>query len=287
MSDLRSTQVIRHESEIGRWESAVRQPHVSLRPYVREYFGGSEETFVPLCRRELPTEIAPLIINFGPPFRIFDSENPARWTDHRSFVAGASDRYVLVGSTGAYSCMQVNFTILGMRLFLGRPLRDFANQVVSLDDVFGGEAMRLTMQLYEAPTWDMRFDILERMIGRRLSSARIPPPAVSWMWNRLARSGGQVAIKLLAEQVGWSHKHVVSQFTEQIGLAPKTIARVLRFGRAAEFLKNSERGRLAEIANDCGYYDQAHFTRDFRAFSGVSPTELLASRLPDRGGFVV
>jgi AraC-like DNA-binding protein len=279
--------VIRHESEIGRWESAVGQPHISLRPYVREYIGGSEETFAPLCRRELPTEIAPLIINFGAPFRIFDQENPARWTEHRSFVTGAFDTYVLVGSTGAYSCLQVNFTILGMRLFLGRPLREVANQVVSLDDVFGSEAMRLTLRLYEAPTWDMRFDILDRVIARRVSSARIPPPAVSWIWNRLVRSGGQLEINWLAQQVGWSHKHVVSQVTEQIGLAPKTIARVLRFGRAAELLKVSERGRLAEIANDCGYYDQAHFTRDFRAFAGVSPTELLASRLPDRGGFVV
>ena len=105
MPDAGVTQLIRNESEIGRWESAVRQPHVSLRPYVREYFGGSEDTFVPLCRRELPTEIAPLIINFGPPFRIVDGENKLGRGDTRGRGAGdscdpASPRSAAVDAAG-------------------------------------------------------------------------------------------------------------------------------------------------------------------------------------------
>jgi AraC-like DNA-binding protein len=285
MTPARSIEVVRHASALGRWESAVGPPHPALRPYVREYVGGSEETIRPLVRRELPTEIAPLIINFGPPFRIYDSADASRYQEISSFVTGAFDSFVVVGTTGAYACIQVNFTLLGMRLFLRQPLLELTNRVVSLHDVFGASAERLIGELYEAPTWASRFDIVDREILGRLANVPAPAVGVQWAWRRLVRTAGQVVIGDLAREIGWSHKHLVSQFSEQIGLTPKVMARVLRFGRAADLLATSERGRLADIAIECGYYDQAHFTRDFRAFAGVSPTELLASRLPNRGGF--
>ena len=282
----RGVELVRHSSELGRFESAVAQPHPALRQYVREYVGGSEDTHAPLCRRELPSDIAPVIINFGAPFRLFDTSDPARYVEMRSFATGAFDTYVLVGTTGAYSCIQINFTVLGARLFLQRPLYDFANREVPLDDALGRYGRMLEMQLFDAATWEERFDILDRAILERVSTGRGVPPAVSFAWQQLLHRAGQVSIGALARHTGWSHRHFVSQFTEHIGLTPKAMGRVLRFGRAAELLQTTERGRFADIAYACGYYDQAHFTRDFTSFAGVSPTALLASRLPNRGGFV-
>ncbi len=285
MSLQRPIEFSRHASELGRWESAVAKPHPLLRAYVREYVGGSEETRHPLCRRELPTEIAPLIVNFGAPFRLFDAADPTKCVELRSFVTGAFDTCALVESTGAYTCVQVNFTILGARLFLQRPLKDLTNREVALDDVLGAEGRRLEMRLAEAVTWEERFDVLDRVILERIGTRNGVPDAVSHAWQRLLCRAGQVDISALARETGWSHKHFVAQFSEHIGLRPKALARVLRFGRAAELLKVSERGRFADIAYACGYYNQAHFTRDFTAFAGVSPSALLASRLPNRGGF--
>jgi AraC-like DNA-binding protein len=282
---LRSVQYSRHTSVLGRFESVVAVPHPALREYVREYVGGSEEPTSALRRRELPTEIAPVILNFGAPFRLFDSRNPAAFVEMRSFATGAFDTYALVGTTGRYTCVQVNFTILGARLFLQQPLSALANREVALDDVLGSFGRRLEMELYEAPTWADRFDLLDRVILARVAEAAVPP-AVAFAWKQLVCRAGQINITALARASGWSHKHFVAQFTEHIGLPPKVMARVLRFGRAAELLQVSERGRFADIALACGYYDQAHFTRDFTAFAGVSPTALLASQLPNRGGYI-
>ena len=281
----RAIQFLRHESELGRWESAVALPHPALRAFVREYVGGAEDTYQPLWRRELPSEIAPVIINFGAPFRMGQHVDASASVELRSFATGAFDSFVLVGSTGAYSCVQINFTVLGARLFLQQPLKALANREVALDDVLGREAGRLEDELYDAASWEARFDILDRVVLSRVMRRCAAPDAVTYGWHRLVHHAGQVSIRALAHAAGVSHKHFIALFNEHIGLTPKAMARVLRFGRAAELLRVSERGRFTEIAHACGYYDQAHFTRDFHAFAGVSPTELLASQLPNRGGF--
>jgi AraC-like DNA-binding protein len=275
---------IRHASEHGRWEMVSGTPHASLRAYVREYVGWYEHFAVPICRREVPTEDVPVVINFGAPIRLFDRRDPSRFTDYGSFTTGAYDSYILVGSTGPSGGVQVNLSILGARLFLGRPLRELKNRAISLDDVFGRDGRRLTQQLYDAPAWADRFEILDRELAARILPAKAPSASVLWTWKRLVGTGGRVSIGTLVGEIGFSQKHVIAQFREEIGLSPKTLARVLRFGRAVRIIK---RGgvRLADIAHDCGYYDQAHFSRDFHAFAGVTPGELVRSQLPDGAGF--
>jgi AraC-like DNA-binding protein len=281
----RRATVIRHESALGSWEYAIAKPHAGLRPHVREYYGWIERMALPVCRREVPTDEVPIIINFGTPFRLFDQADPSRWTEFGSFTTGAYDSYVLVGSTGPSAGIQVNLSLVGARLFLDRPLLALKNRGVELEDLFGRSARMLTQELYDAPTWDARFDILDRELTARILSARAPSALVLCAWSRLVATGGRASIGAIVNEVGCSQRHLIARFREEIGLSPKTLGRVLRFGRAVRIIKAGGGARLTEIALDCGYYDQAHFSRDFRAFAGVTPTELIASQIPDRGGF--
>jgi len=72
-----------------------------------------------------------------------------------------------------------------------------------------------------------------------------------------------------------------------VGLPPKTVGRILRFDRVAQQLLEVDAPRLAEVAYDCGYYDQAHLNRDFRDFAGTTPGDYLTRRLPDGGGVTI
>jgi len=259
-------------------------PHASLRSHVRRYVGWWEHRTTPLYRRELPSAEVPLIINFGAPIRLFDVEDRTRSTELGSFATGAYDSHVVVEANGSQGGIQIDFTILGMRLFLGRPLAELTNRGVALEDVFGPAGRRVTMELHDAPTWDARFDLLDREIGFRIAEATRPASEVLCTWKRIVESSGLVTIRSLVEETGWSQKHLISQFREHIGLAPKMFARVMRFGHAVDRLRRRGHGNLTELALDCGYYDQSHFDRDFRAFAGVTPTELL-STLGSHGGF--
>jgi AraC-like DNA-binding protein len=283
--DRPRVQVVHHDSPEARWELANAAPAAPLRPFVSGYTGWWERLGRPFLLREMPTEIAPVIINFAAPTRIVDPRQPRRPADVGSFATGAFDGYVLVGYSGPSGGVQIDFTLLGARLFLGMPLRDLTNRIVALGDLLGADARRLEVQLYEAPSWDARFALLDREIGRRLLSSAGPSRAVRGAWWRLASTAGRASIAGIVNEIGCSQKHLIDQFRAEIGLPPKTVGRVLRFGQAVTLLRDGQPRRLADIAAACGYYDQAHFTRDAREFAGATPSELLRSLNPGTGAF--
>jgi AraC-like DNA-binding protein len=145
-----------------------------------------------------------------------------------------------------------------------------------LETVAGRAGGELVERLALAPTWAARFALLDAEIAARVAASAPPPREVAWAWSRLAATDGAVPVGALAQQLGWSRKRLVGRFREHVGLAPKLYARLLRFQAAVELLW---------IALDCGYYDQAHLNRDFRAFADVTPSEFVASRLPGEAGF--
>jgi AraC-like DNA-binding protein len=277
--------VERHASLLGRWELAHRLPPADLRAVVQHYVGWLEETPQPLRRRELPIGAVPVIVSFGDPFLLSEPEDDRR---HRrvSFVAGMHDRWSVVEHDGRSHGVEIYFTPLGARRVLGLPLRELTNQEVELEDVLGPALVReLVERLATALGWPQRFALLDAAIRARLADALDPSPLVAWAWQRLRESDGRLAVSALAEEIGCSRRHLVAQLHEQLGLPPKTLARVLRFTRAVELLGRDDGARFGEIALDCGYYDQAHLNRDFRAFAGEAPTAFLARRLPDGAGY--
>jgi len=276
--------LVRHESPGMRFELAFSAPDPALSAYVRAYVGGFERTTTPVRRRELPSGDIPLIINFVGTVREWNSIGSAASVEHRSFTAGLHDSFTIVESCGPSHGLQVNFTALGGRLFYDRPLAEFRNRTLELEDVFGHSAEALVSRLRDAPTWDARFDILDREIRARVAAAKQPAAAVVWAWQRIVAAGGRVRIADIRRDIGWSERHFAAQFGDQFGLTPKAFARILRFRRAAHALCR-EQATLADVALACGYYDQAHFTRDFRAFAGITPVALLESRLPSGAGF--
>jgi AraC-like DNA-binding protein len=284
MTDVLDLQRIDHESGYGRWTLLRRAPPPWLRPHVTGIQGYVEEGSAPVVRKELPSGIVPLILVFGPGFNLHDDEAPRMRPLARSFVAGLTDRHALVGSVGQALCMQVDFTPLGARRFLGVELGALVGGIHDLAAIVGASADRLEERLHDAPDWPQRFSIVESLLAERLSRHGAGHRLVEAAWVEIERRRGNIRVGDLAARLDCSRKHLVALFRREIGLPPKTFARILRFESAVDAMRQGRFRSLADLAFACGYADQAHFTRDFSQFAGEPPLQLLAQMLPDGTG---
>ncbi len=262
---------------LGFHEQARGVPHPRLSGVVRSYTGYVERTAGPLARLEVACAYIPIILSFGPPIRVDGVR-------HRSFVAGLTDRPTVTEHDGEQYGIQIDVTLLGARRLLGRPLAEIAGRVVPMGELLGDvDAAR--ERLWEAQDWPARFALLDRLLLRCLDRSPEVVAELAHAWSRLHETSGQVPIATLAHETGWSRRHLSVRFASEVGLAPKAVARILRFERVIELLGPAGgHETLAAAAYRCGYADQSHLNRDFRAFAGTTPTDYLARLLSAGGG---
>ncbi|MFE0463181.1 helix-turn-helix domain-containing protein [Kitasatospora sp. NPDC058965] len=264
-------------ARVGRRWRVTRAWHPELRPYLRSYAGYFESVPAPYRVRVVPTGRAVLVLNLAAPFsqvqRVGEGDGSGRIG---SLVVGMEDRPALLEHPGGQEAIRVEFSPLGAYRLFGLPMRELTNRAVELTEVLGPGGRWLVERLAATGDWRTRFDLLDAALLTRLAAGPVPAPEVRRAWQLLARSGGSVPIARIADEVGWSHGHLVRRFTEQVGLPPKASARVLRFHRAVGMLG---RGgcRLVDVALACGYADQAHLSREFRVLAGASPARVQAA----------
>ena len=131
-------------------------------------------------------------------------------------------------------------------------------------------------RLQDIADWDQRFDLLDDTLADCLHEPSVRTSVVSWAVERIQEAGGALSIRALSSELGYSGKHVISMFRDQVGIPPKLLARIVRFDRLIRHFRNGGGGAWSDLALEFGFYDQAHLVRDVRHFTGVTPTEAKA-----------
>jgi AraC-like DNA-binding protein len=282
------TRVLHHDSELGEWELVVRPPARRLRPLVGHYEGYVETgTPQPVLRQQVPATRLPFIFNFGARWHVGDSSDGSGRNElHDSFFAGLFDSSAFVAASGPASCLQVDLTPIGAHMLLGIPMHELANRVVDVENVLPSSLRELPERLANAHSWETRFALVDDALATGFADATKPSTEIVWAWNALVRTGGRVPVGALAERLGRSRRHLSARFREHVGLPPKAVARILRFRQAVKLLQKTPARSFAELAFECGYYDQAHLNRDFRKFAGTSPGDFARRIAPDGGVLV-
>ena len=274
-------------------------PAEPLRRYVAAYTGYRQRGLPPARHRGLPSPYLTLIFTLDEPLTIEAHPDPGQPPgEFGTLLGGLHSVPALITHAGAQSGIQVALRPLGARALLGLPAGELAELDLPAEAVLGGVCAELRDRVRAAAGWPERFAVLDEIL---LRSAGLPSaglrsaglgwagpgpgiaPEVGWAWQQLLRAGGALRVSELAAGTGWSGRHLTSRFRAEIGLTPKAAARVIRFDRARKLLvrkltdATADGGYLlADLAADCGYFDQAHLAREFRALAGCPPSQWLA-----------
>jgi AraC-like DNA-binding protein len=263
------------------FESARRRPFAALQPYVASYIGYRQTGGAPGRHRGLPSPYVTFIVTLDELCEVAVPSDPRQAPQaYGALVGGLHKVPTIIAHPGRQSGIQLALEPLGARALLGLPAGELANIDVPAADVWGPLADELASRVRLAATWHERFAVLDELLLRRLQPEREVAPEVGQAWRTLKLANGQLEVGDLAAEVGWCERHLNGRFREEIGLSPKAAARVIRFHRARRSIQQrvlaGNAGSLADVAADCGYYDQAHLAREFREIAGCSPSQWVA-----------
>jgi len=247
---------------------SLRRPHPALRPYV-EAVWASAASAQPIASREhvLPCNGMHLAIRLDAPLHLY--RDPGDWrgeTVSNAVVAGARAGFYIKDTTQPSRSVGVILRPGATQALFGCDADELSATHTPLDALWGTAAGRLHDALLECDDESHQLELMQSALFARLRPARAMHPAIAQTMQGL---GLGVPVASLAQASGMSHRHLLERFRATTGLSPKAYARVLRFRHALKLLARGQ--ALADIAIDAGYSDQAHFNREFRELSGMTP----------------
>ncbi len=248
----------------------LRRPDPKLTRFIEHYwFVTSDEGPVDLRVEVFVDARADLIFNFGAPYM-------------RSVIGGSAEEIatsnldaqrlvpIRIEQRGLVRTTGVRFHLGGLAPFAIAPLRTFTDRTVKADAVVGEDASALEATLKGTTDLDAQARALDAFFLRAIERAPDLASFTRAITTAVETRGG-ASVEAMAEAAGVSSRHLERLFAQHLGVPPKTLGRVLRFQTALGLLMREPEGTLADVAASAGYFDQAHFIKDFRRMTGGVP----------------
>lgn len=261
----------------------IIKPSPLLAPYVRYYWTLKVCDVPEVSERVIASGCMNLIFHRGG--RMFSSADND--LQPRSFVCGLSTRYTDLSSAQAVDMIVVVFQPFGAGAFFRMPVDEFHEKSISLDLIGDKSLVELEDKLFYQTNDRACIDLIEEFLINRLLSVK------DYNYKRMAVSinainnDPAISIKSLVDIACLSYKQFNRVFTGYIGSNPKQFIRIVRFQRALFTMEYKNITNMAQLALECGYYDQSHLIKEFKFFSGYTPTEYVSVCPPHSDYFIV
>lgn len=226
----------------------------------------------------VPDGCMELIFHYGDLYRQYTGDDTFIMQP-RCFVFGQITVPLIIAPSGVSGIFAARFHPDGFMPFATQPPDAMANRAVPLDELFGEAGTRLGERVVAAATTEERIQLTETFLLEHLQT----PEAA----DRIAKSGletilhlkGQLTVGELSEKIQVNRRQLERRFSSVIGLSPKQLAKMIRLQTTLKMLENKQVSSLTALAYEGGYFDQAHFIKDFKEFTGMSPKQFFAGNL--------
>jgi AraC-like DNA-binding protein len=272
-----STADLDFPEEIGKLRQ--RDPDMQLRIYkpgfplsqnVEHIWLNTSSTAPSSRQRVYPDAAMALVIHLEKPTMSFWVDNERRSTQV-PLLAGPWTRPFEFDPSESTAVMAVQFRPGAARMLFPVAAHELHNVDLALRELCPKDADRLINDACSAIGERARFRVVEQYLKEKLKNAVPPHAAVAYAVGQLSHGGGVSSIRRIQQNTGLSHTRFIQLFREHVGVTPKLFYRVRRFHALLSRIEKGLHVRWADLAADCGYFDQAHLVRDFRAFAGITP----------------
>jgi AraC-like DNA-binding protein len=234
-----------------------------------------------------PMPSAHLFINLGGPVRLLDSHSAPPEAFDDGIFTGMWTRRFLVEYPTWVRLVGVHFKPWGLSPFVDVTATELRNRWVPVDAIWQRSLDRIRNQIGDTASATETLQLLESELRSRLHETRRGLDLAERAGRRLETSNGAVSVGPLADAAGVSGNHLAAQFKAHVGVTPKRVARIYRFAQVMLSVDARYPVDWSGLAQSAGYFDQAHLSREFKDFTGHTPTEylLLRRRLPAEQNF--
>jgi AraC-like DNA-binding protein len=246
-------------------------PHTVLQDYVKRFWILENEYTVENSIEEvIPDACIELILNFGSPYVQLGGSTPRVLPN--VFLIGLLSKPLILQAKGTVKIVAVRFFAWGALSFLKNEVRRDSTMKVELDDAWRNTVAKIAAKVYAGEYQDAVEEMEDFLIGKRLNTL-FDPRQVQTAAKLLYRTKGQFRVAELADYCNLSVRQLQRQFDDATGVSPKTFARTIRFEAIRNRLMFEPDANLTDLAYEFGYTDQAHFIKDFKAFTDKTPSE--------------
>jgi AraC-like DNA-binding protein len=197
----------------------------------------------------------------------------------RCFVVGQLTRPFEVEPMGETGTFFVCFHPNGFLPFATLPIKEMENTVVSLGKLFRNDGKEIEQQILAANSTSKRISLIETFLYSRLTNTHGVDEIIKSTVETILTAHGQLSIDDLSRQTNTNRRQLARKFSSAIGLSPKQLSKTIRLQAALKMLMVGKVTSLTDLAYEGEYYDQAHFIKDFREFTGLTPKEFYGDHL--------